>query len=224
MTATDVAGFAERIKTGTAAEHNDTENSQFVTELLDGQLNTAGYAALLAQSWYIYEALERIGRDYADDAIVGPFLADELLRTAALEADLQFLLGDDWRTTTTPLPATVRYVQRLEEVAAISPEAYLAHHYLRYLGDLSGGQIIRRMLERAYGYERDGLRFYTFDDIPKTKPFKDAYRAKLDAAPLDEAQQQAVIDEANLVFGLNRGLFTELGNDLHNFRVASPQS
>ena len=224
MTATDVAGFAERIKTGTAAEHNDTENSQFVTELLDGQLNTAGYAALLAQSWYIYEALERIGRDYADDAIVGPFLADELLRTAALEADLQFLLGDDWRATTTPPPATVRYVQRLEEVAATSPEAYLAHHYLRYLGDLSGGQIIRRMLERAYGYERDGLRFYTFDGIPKTKPFKDAYRAKLDAAPLDEAQQQAVIDEANLVFGLNRGLFTELGNDLHNFRVASPQS
>ena len=80
------------------------------------------------------------------------------------------------------------------------------------------------MLERAYGYERDGLRFYIFDDIPKTKPFKDAYRAKLDAAPLDSAQQQAVIDEANLVFGLNRDLFADLGADLDSYRVATPQS
>lgn len=223
MTATEVAGFAERIKSETAAEHSETENSAFVTELLGGQLNTDGYAALLAQSWYIYEALERIGAGYADNAIVGPFLADELLRTAALEADLQFLLGDDWRATVAPLPSTTRYMQRLEEVAAASPEAYLAHHYLRYLGDLSGGQIIRRMLERAYGYERDGLRFYTFDGIPKTKPFKDAYRAKLDAAPLDSAQQQAVIDEANLVFGLNRDLFADLGADLDRYRVATPQ-
>lgn len=223
MTATEVAGFAERIKSETAAEHSETENSAFVTELLGGQLNTDGYAALLAQSWYIYEALERIGAGYADNAIVGPFLADELLRTAALEADLQFLLGDGWRATVAPLTSTARYVQRLEEVAAASPEAYLAHHYLRYLGDLSGGQIIRRMLERAYGYEGDGLRFYTFDGIPKTKPFKDAYRAKLDAAPLDSAQQQAVIDEANLVFGLNRDLFADLGADLDRYRVATPQ-
>lgn len=224
MTATEVAGFAERIKSATAAEHSETENSAFVTELLGGQLNTDGYAALLAQSWYIYESLERIGAGYADDAIVGPFLADELLRTAALEADLQFLLGDDWRAVVAPLPSTSRYVQRLEGVAATSPEAYLAHHYLRYLGDLSGGQIIRRMLERAYGFDRDGLRFYIFDGIPKTKPFKDAYRAKLDAAPLDEAQQQAVIDEANLVFGLNRDLFADLGNDLDRYRVATTQS
>lgn len=87
------------------------------------------------------------------------------------------------------------------------------------MGDLSGGQIIRRMLERAYGYDRDGLRFYIFDEIPKTKPFKDSYRTKLDAAPLDETQQQQVIDEANLVFGLNGALFADLAADLDRYRA-----
>ncbi|NLV78900.1 MAG: biliverdin-producing heme oxygenase [Rhodococcus sp.] len=219
MTTTEIVGFAERIRTGTQQEHNDTENSEFVTTLLDGQLNADAHTALIAQTWFVYDALERIGATYGDDPIVGPFLSPELLRTAALEADLEFLIGPDWRTTIAPLPATVAYVERLDEVAARSPEAFLAHHYLRYLGDLSGGQIIRRMLERAYGYERDGLRFYIFDEIPKPKPFKDDYRAKLDAAPLDADQQQAVIDEANLVFGLNRALFTDLGADLDRYRV-----
>lgn len=219
MAAVEIAGFSERIKIDTKQAHSETENSVFVSELLEGKLTVEAHAELIAQSWFIYDALERIGRTYADDPIVGPVLSDELLRIPALEADLGFLIGDDWRNRITPLPATVSYVQRLEQVAASSPEAFLAHHYLRYLGDLSGGQIIRRILERAYGYQRDGLRFYIFDDIPKPKPFKDAYRAKLDCAPLDATQQQAVIDEAILVYGLNRALFQDLAGNIDRYRV-----
>ncbi|MEE2035407.1 biliverdin-producing heme oxygenase, partial [Rhodococcus chondri] len=210
---------AERIRTETQRTHNDTENSVFVAELLDGNLSAEGHVALIAQSWFIYDSLERVGRSYTGDPVVGPFLTDDLLRTPALEADLDYLIGADRRTTITPLRATVAYVERLEQVAAASPEAFLAHHYLRYLGDLSGGRIIRRKLERAYGYDRDGLRFYIFDEIPKPKPFKDSYRAKLDAAPLDPEQQQRTIDEANLVFRLNGALFDELAADLDRFRV-----
>lgn len=219
MAAIEITGFAERIRTETQQAHSDTENAGFVSDLLNGNLSPAAHADLIAQTWFVYEALERIGRDYADHPLVGPFLSDELLRTQALEDDLRFLIGEHWRTEIEPLPATVAYVDRLEQVAATAPEAFLAHHYLRYLGDLSGGQIIRRMLERAYGYERDGLRFYIFDRIPKTKPFKDTYRAKLDAAPLDSDQQQSVIDEANLVYGLNGALFADLARDIDRYRV-----
>ncbi|WP_241387586.1 biliverdin-producing heme oxygenase [Rhodococcus sp. CH91] len=219
MSTTEVVGFAERIRLETQQAHSATENALFVSELLGGKLSPAAHAELAAQTWFVYDSLERIGRSYTDDPIVGPFLSDELLRTGALEADLAFLIGPDWRARIAPLPATVAYVERLEQVAASSPEAFLAHHYLRYLGDLSGGQIIRRMLERAYGYERDGLRFYIFDEIPKPKPFKDAYRAKLDAAPLDGDQQQAVIDEANLVYGLNGALFDDLARDIERYRM-----
>lgn len=134
MTAIEAAGFAQRLRRETAQAHSDTENAQFVTELLAGRLTRQGYAALLAQSWFVYETLERVGRSHAGDPIAGPFLDDALLRTPALEADLTFLLGPRWRETIAPLPATERYVARLEQVAAVRPEVFLAHHYLRYLG------------------------------------------------------------------------------------------
>lgn len=221
MATMEAVGFAERIRTETQQAHSDTENAVFVSELLGGKLSPAAHAALIAQTWFVYEALERIGRGYSGHPLIGPFLTDDLLRLPALEEDLRFLVGADWRERINPLPATVAYVDRLEQIAANCPEAYLAHHYLRYLGDLSGGQIIRRMLERAYGYDRDGLRFYIFDAIPKPKPFKDAYRDKLDAAPLDEQGQQTVIDEANLAFRLNAALFADLAGEIDRYRVCA---
>jgi heme oxygenase len=87
------------------------------------------------------------------------------------------------------------------------------------MGDLSGGQIIRRMLERAYGYEVDGLRFYIFDEIAKPKVFKDEYRAKLDQAPLAAEQQSRFIDEVNLAYGLNGALFADLEADIDRYLV-----
>lgn len=210
-------GFAERIKTGTDAAHRETEQSRFVRALLDGELRPEGYAALLAQTYLVYTKLEEAGRAHAGNALVEPFLADELLRVPALEADLEFIRGPNWRETITPLPATREYVERLDAVAFDWPAGFVAHHYIRYLGDLSGGQIIRRMLERAFGYRIDGLRFYTFDGIPKTKPFKDSYRAKLDSAPLSQQDQQRIIDEVNIAYRLNGRLFADLESDIESY-------
>lgn len=210
-------GFAERIKAGTDAAHRKTEQSRFVGALLAGELTAAGYAALLAQTYLVYLELETVGRVHRSDPVASVFLADELLRVPSLEADLEFLSGPGWREHLSALPATERYVQRLRAVASDWPVGFVAHHYIRYMGDLSGGQIIRRLLERAYGYQRDGLRFYTFDEIPKPKLFKDAYRAKLDAAPFSPEDQQQLIDEVNLAYGLNGDLFADLEADLDSY-------
>ncbi len=150
---------------------------------------------------------------------MSPFLHDELLRVPSLEADLEFLRGPSWRDTVSALPATTRYVERLREVAYEWPAGFVAHHYIRYMGDLSGGQIIRRMLERAYGYSTEGLQFYTFDEIPKPKVFKDTYRATLDAAPLSPEDQQRVIDEVNLAYRLNGALFADLEAGIDRYRA-----
>ncbi|QCQ91047.1 biliverdin-producing heme oxygenase [Rhodococcus sp. SGAir0479] len=215
----EAAGFAERIKAETDAAHRATEQSRFVGDLLAGKLTSAGYAALLAQTYFVYETLERAAEVHANDPLAAPFIAPELIRLPSLAADLQFLLGEQWRAQLSATPATARYVARLEEVAFTSPAAFVAHHYLRYLGDLSGGQIIRRMLERAYGYDVDGLRFYIFDEIAKPKVFKDEYRAKLDAAPLTADEQARFIDEVNLAYGLNGALFADLEADIDRYLV-----
>ncbi|MFD4367453.1 heme oxygenase (biliverdin-producing) [Rhodococcus sp. NPDC058521] len=214
-----VAGFAQRLRTDTDVAHRETEQSRFVSALLDGKLSSDGYAELLAQSYLVYAKLEEAGRIHADDALVAPFLSEELLRVPSLEADLRFLRGPEWRASVRPLPATERYLARLDEVAFDWPPGFVAHHYIRYLGDLSGGQIIRRMLERAYGYKTDGLRFYIFEGIPKPKPFKDSYRAKLDTAPLSEHDQQRVIDEVNVAYRLNGQLFADLEADMDRYFV-----
>ena len=210
-------GFSERIRTESDAAHRDTEQSRFVSDLLAGKLTTDGYAALHTQTYLIYEALERIAETYAADPVAAPFLSPELVRLPSLARDLEFLLGPQWRERIVATAATERYVARLEETAAESMPRFLAHHYLRYMGDLSGGQIIRRMLERAYGYQADGLRFYIFEDIPKTKVFKDAYRDKLDRAPLSADEQTAFIDETLLAYGLNRDLFADLEADIDRY-------
>ncbi|MFC9556558.1 heme oxygenase (biliverdin-producing) [Rhodococcus sp. NPDC056960] len=204
------AGLAERIRSGSESLHRETQQSRFVVALLAGELTSDGHAELLAQTYLVYRELEDAGRTHTGNAVASPFLYDELLRVPSLEADLEFLRGPSWRDSVSALPATVRYVERLCEVAYAWPAGFVAHHYIRYMGDLSGGQIVRRMLERAYGYTADGLQFYTFDDIPKPKVFKDTYRTKLDAAPLSAEDQQRVIDEVNLAYRLNGDLFADL--------------
>lgn len=132
----------------------------------------------------------------------------ELERGARLAADLVALDGPDWAQRATLTAATQRYVGRLDQVAA-SPVGYLAHAYTRYLGDLSGGQVVRTMLVRHYGLGDSELSFCRFDGIDKVKPYKDDYRAALDAVPLSLSERDAVVDEAVLAFELNSDLFAD---------------
>jgi heme oxygenase len=68
----------------------------------------------------------------------------------------------------------LEYIQHLQELSeAVDPSPLLAHAYVRYLGDLSGGQVIRRRVAKAYGLEADGgsgLRFYDFKELSGSKP------------------------------------------------------
>jgi heme oxygenase (biliverdin-producing, ferredoxin) len=202
--------LSARLKSATREEHERTESSPFVVALMDGRLDLRAYAALLGQSYLFYVVLEQAGDAWRDDPVVGRFVSDALVRAGALEADLVTLSGSDWRDAVTPLPATQSYVDRLREVCFDSPTAFVAHHYTRYLGDLSGGQIIRRKLRSIYGLTEDGVRFYVFEGVPKPKPFKDEYRRLLDDAPWNSGEQANLLAEANEAFRLNRAVFTDL--------------
>jgi heme oxygenase (biliverdin-producing, ferredoxin) len=208
----DAAGFAFRLRTATRAQHEQAEESGFMSALIAGELPLAGYTALAGQLWHVYGALEGVAADLRDHPVAGPFIADELFRLPALEADLAYLLGPDWRDDVPATTAAADYAARIRKVASTWPEGYVAHHYTRYLGDLSGGQILRRGLQRNYRLTDDGLTFFVFDDIAKPKVFKDNYRDLLDRIGLDTAGQDRVIDEARLAFELNTAVFATLGS------------
>ncbi|MER7584019.1 biliverdin-producing heme oxygenase [Kitasatospora sp. NPDC097691] len=214
MRAPEPVPFSTVLRTASSEEHEAAEHSSFMSHLLHGRLGIEAYADLTGQLWHVYRALEGRTGQLAEHPLAGPFIDGALLRTTAIERDLAHLRGPDWRDGLAPMPATAAYVARVEELAAEWPAGYIAHHYTRYLGDLSGGQIIRGVAERTWGFARkgDGVRFYVFEEVDNPAAFKRAYRAKLDAAgaAMDEVERRRVVEECKRAFVLNGAVFRDL--------------
>jgi heme oxygenase len=197
------------LREGTRADHGAANSEDFIERLMSGALNRAAYADLSAQLLVVYEALETASTAVRDDDRGAGLVFNELTRVPAIERDLAYLYGPSWRDEIRILPATREYADRVREVSGSLPH-YAAHSYTRYLGDLSGGQIVKRMMKQHYGLDGDGVAFYTFPDIPKIKIFKDAYRSRLDRLDLDEDEVATTLAEAHHAFHLNRVVFGEL--------------
>lgn len=205
------ARFSDELRAGTSAEHRDAEGSAFARALLRGELDRDAYASLVSQLHFVYSVLEEAGDAMAGDAVAGPFVFDELRRGAALATDLRFLLGPAWRDAIRPLPATTAYCERLREVCFTWPGGFVAHHYTRYMGDLSGGQAIRRVVERTFDWnEGDGVQFYLFPAISDARSFKAGYRERLDSARWDRDERTRIIEESSLAFRHNGALLHDL--------------
>ncbi|OAR25565.1 heme oxygenase [Streptomyces sp. ERV7] len=207
--------FSTLIRTASHEQHTEAETSGFMSALLGGRLGVEAYARYTEQLWFVYQALEEGAGALRDDPVAGPFIRPELMRTAALERDLNHLLGAGWERGAAPLPSTRAYAARVRECAVTWPAGYVAHHYTRYLGDLSGGQIIRDKAEKTWGFARkgDGVRFYVFESIPNPAAFKRGYRELLDAVNVDDLEKQRIVDECRRAFSLNTAVFRELGDE-----------
>ncbi|TDE98977.1 biliverdin-producing heme oxygenase [Occultella glacieicola] len=208
------------LRSATRDAHERAESTGFVQNLMGGHLDVAAYAALAVQHRAIYAALESAGDRVRRTPTGAGLVFDELRRGDALATDLAFLIGAEHARRVTILPETRRYVDRLEGLGE-DVVGYLAHAYTRYLGDLSGGQVIKRMMQRHYGLAEDGLAFYTFEQIEKIPPFKDRYRAAMDALPLTGSDRERLVAEARLAFDLNAEVFGALGR-LHRPEPSVP--
>lgn len=116
---------------------------------------------------------------HSSDPIISPTYNPRLLsRTSALSADIAYFLQTpetEWKDH--PLissfyrdpPSEVNdYVTSIRSAASSDRSRLLAHAYVRYLGDLSGGQVIKRRIRKAYGLDEEGLsgtQFYDFEKL-----------------------------------------------------------
>lgn len=203
------------MREGSMAEHQEAEDSAFMSELLGGRVNEQGYADYLLRLRTVYEAMEETVRAHAGDPVVAAVADPALERLPAIDADLDHWLPGGPRTVDSP--AAAAYRARVEAAGAWGG-LLAAHHYTRYLGDLSGGQAIGRILDRTFELDGRGVAFYDFPEIPKPKPYKDGYRARLDALGLSEAEVARVVDEVKVAFRLNQALFAELAQSLDTYR------
>ncbi|KAI0297672.1 hypothetical protein BC826DRAFT_1000627 [Russula brevipes] len=168
------------IRQMTAADHQRVSNSEGAGRLLRGELNKDDYVRYLAMLWHVYDTLENALEKHASHPVLMPTYNPPLLsRTASLLADMSHLLGVPVSqvkshptfaaVSRAPPEALAIYLARLRSLdGSPDPAPLLAHAYVRYMGDLSGGQNIRRGITRAYRLEDEdgaGVSFYRFQKL-----------------------------------------------------------
>ena len=206
--------LATRLRTGTQDSHTLAENTPFMKLFLKGIITQEPFRRLLANLYFVYVALEDEMRRHQDDPVVGPMVFPVVERVAALEQDLAFYYGGNWREQVNPSTATLKYVMRIHAIANDNPSLLVAHAYVRYMGDLSGGQGLKAIARQALDLpEHQGTAFYEFEGLPSVeqkRAFKGSYRDALNAVPVSETQITQIVEEANLAFMLNRDMMKGL--------------
>tara|TARA_A100000164_G_scaffold195793_1_gene173618 strand:+ start:392 stop:1078 length:687 start_codon:yes stop_codon:yes gene_type:complete len=206
-----VSDFSIQIKEGTKKSHSAAENTSFVASFLRGVVSKESYKKLICDLYFVYSAMEEEVENLKDHPIIGQIQLPDLNRVNALEKDVRFFYGPIWRSLITPSEACNQYVNRIREVAKNEPELLVSHHYTRYLGDLSGGQILKGIAEKALALgDGQGLQFYEFEKIEDPKAYKAGYKGILNNLPIDQKQADAIIEEANYAFKLNMDMFNSL--------------
>jgi heme oxygenase len=187
------------------------ENVSFVKSFLGGVVDKDSYKKLVANLYFVYSSMEEVMELNKDHSFIKPIYFPELNRRSSLEKDLTYYYGDNWRTEITLSEATKVYVDRIRKIGVEKPELLVAHAYTRYLGDLSGGQLLKKIAQRAMNLpSSEGLAFYEFDSISDEQEFKKNYKQAMDSLPLTVDLADQIVAEANLSFTMNMKMFQEL--------------
>ncbi|XP_048652509.1 heme oxygenase 1-like [Marmota marmota marmota] len=205
--------LSDSLKEATMEVHTQAENAEFMRNFQKGQVTRKGFKLVMASLYHVYVALEEEIERNKDDPVFAPlYFPEELHRRAALEQDMAFWYGPRWQEAVPYTAATHRYVDRLQQVGRREPELLVAHAYTRYLGDLSGGQILKKIVQKALDLPSsgEGLAFFTFPNIASANKFKQLYRSRMNTLEMTPEVRQKVIEEAKTAFLLNIQLFEEL--------------
>ncbi|XP_074839951.1 heme oxygenase 1 isoform X2 [Carettochelys insculpta] len=204
---------SEALKEATKEVHERAESTEFMKNFQKGQLSLREFKMVMASLYYIYSALEEeIEGNKDHPAFIPVYFPAELHRKAALQQDLEYFYGPLWREEISCPEATQKYVDRLHYVGQHEPELLVAHAYTRYLGDLSGGQVLKKIAQKALHLPStgEGLQFFTFEGVSSATKFKQLYRSRMNSIEMDPATKKRVLEEAKRAFLLNIQVFEEL--------------
>nr|BDA98721.1 heme oxygenase [Rhodomonas sp. NIES-1730] len=206
-----VSNLATQLREGTSKSHSMAENVSFVKSFLGGVIDKESYKKMVSNLYFVYIAIEEAMEKNKDHDCIQPIFYQELNRRESLEKDLEFYYGKNWKKQIFPSEATQAYVNRISTISESKPELLVAHAYTRYLGDLSGGQILKKIAQRAMNLkDNKGLAFYEFPQIRDEQEFKQKYKNALDNLPIPANETSKIIAEANISFNLNMKMFQEL--------------
>jgi heme oxygenase len=172
------------LKELTWEHHKRAERQDFVKVLMSGEIDPRLYATFLYNQHPMYNLLEVLAMNHGLMNDIG-----EVRRAPTILEDYNEL-WEDKENTPELLPVTKKYMDHLMSIKD-EPNKLMAHIYVRHMGELSGGQMIKRKIPG------EG-RFYQFENANE---LKEKIRAKID---------DSMADEAKLVFDFATQTFKEL--------------
>lgn len=203
--------LAAQLKSGTAALHRRVERSAFMSRLLAGEIEPTSYVALLHNLRAVYGAMETALAGRSSDPAISPVVLPELFRCQALDHDILVLAGTRAEAPPALRPAAVQYVARLQELDDTDPVLLVAHAYVRYLGDLNGGQALRRVVARGLDLQGSaGTAFYDFGDDARRRQLMGRFRDGLARVAEQTPHVDAIVAEAVSAFERHEALFDQL--------------
>lgn len=203
-------GFGPRVRRLHARigkAHHQAEGMAYSRSLLEGRATPRQLAALLRALAPAYALLD------AQIALLAPALGvadgawSALARSTALRHDLANLAG---LPSTPPSPAAAAWLEQLRALAHRAPHRLLVHAYVRYGGDLSGGQQLAQQANAILAAQGlPALRFWAFErPIPE---LKQALHDALERFTLSPSQEEELLEEAEAAFRATQRLLAELG-------------
>ncbi|XP_060945613.1 heme oxygenase 2 [Limanda limanda] len=205
--------LSEVLAAGTKEVHEKAENTQFVKDFLKGRIRKELFKLGAVALYFTYKAMEEEIERNKDHPHFAPlYFPAELSRHEALARDLEYFYGPEWQSQVSCSPATQHYVDRIHQVGQEDPVLLVSHAYTRYMGDLSGGQVLKKVAQRALKLPTtgEGLEFYQFDAIHSAKAFKQLYRSRMNELELDMETKKRLVEEAVKAFNFNMEVFNEL--------------
>lgn len=199
---TSPASVVTDLYLSTKTQHTEAERSGIIRDMLRGEASREGYILLQRNLLPAYQALEAGLEAHRDTPLLAALAAYRLDRATALKADLAALCGGDFAQVPV-LAEGVAYAKRIEDAAKGDGELLIAHAYTRYLGDLSGGQILKKLLAKKPGLTPNELTFYDFPAYADLAALKSDYRNALDDAGKRASAPQAIVAEGSVAFQLN---------------------
>ena len=124
------------LKELTSSKHKQAEQTKFMQCLMAGQLSSQVWANFIFQKMIFYRLLEQLGTEHCDlNSIADIYRADLLYKDLLEIADPQ--------TSFLQKPSTIDYCNYL--ITLTDPKKIMAHIYVWHMGDLFGGQMIKKI-------------------------------------------------------------------------------
>ncbi|KAF4654442.1 hypothetical protein FOL47_009980 [Perkinsus chesapeaki] len=200
-----------RLKQETSKLHRTAENVLYVRRFLKGGVTREEYTHFLLGLYHVYTVMEKLITEAAAKGNVLCKVIDfpQLHRADALKHDIIELVGIEKAKEMFKKPrrpVVDSYCTRLE---SIPKDMLLAHSYTRYLGDLSGGQILGRAARKYLGDDCP-INFYVFEDIENCQAFKNEYKKIVDTSCISIEVADGLVKESMMAYALNVLLFEEM--------------